>query len=307
MTLNRLALAALALVLTVASCKKDNDFVENKVPVADAGPSATVSTTDSAVVTGKGTDADGNVVAYLWSQVSGPVNANIVNPGSAATTIKFNTSGSYVFQLMVTDNKGATGVDTMTIVYNGPKTLVLQPNNNAGEYQLVNLLGNDASGIAGNSIDADAWTSGGGTYNLRGILKFDLSSIPASATVKSATLYLYSAINPATGNMVDANYGSANTALLQQITAPWTTSSINWFNPPAVNTGTQITVAQAPQGQLDLALDVKSHVATMVSNNANYGWMLRLQTENYYNSRIFVSSRNQAYPDKHPKLVVVYQ
>jgi hypothetical protein len=309
MTRNRYALAALALFLSVASCKKDNDFVENKVPVADAGPSTTI-TIDSAVVTGTGTDADGKVVAYLWSQVSGPIASTIINPGAAITTIKFSKSGSYLFQLMVTDDKGATGVDTMMVTVNqptGPKTLTLQPTNNPTEYEVVILNGSDASGIAVSSLDADAWTASSNVYNLRTLLKFDISSIPANATITSATLYLYSNPKPNTGNQVDANFGTANAALLQMVTAPWSVGSVSWFNQPTVNTANQITLNQAPQGMLDLTIDVKTHVASMVSAGTNYGWMLRLQNETYYNSRIFVSSRNSTYPDKHPKLVVVYQ
>lgn len=75
------SLAIIAMITSVVSCQKNNDFVENKVPVADAGPSKTITLPDSVVVTGTGTDADGKVVAYLWSQVSGPASSNIVNPG----------------------------------------------------------------------------------------------------------------------------------------------------------------------------------------------------------------------------------
>ncbi|HMH33753.1 MAG TPA: hypothetical protein VK543_12025 [Puia sp.] len=41
-------------------------------------------------------------------------------------------SGSYVYQLMVTDNQGATGIDTMTIKVNPAiiDTVTFQPSNN---------------------------------------------------------------------------------------------------------------------------------------------------------------------------------
>ena len=310
MTPSRYALAACVLFLSVASCKKDDDFVENKVPVAEAGSPKNITLPDSAVVTGSGSDADGKVVAYLWSQVSGPATSSIVNPGSTSTVIKFNTAGNYLFQLMVTDDKGATGVDTVSVVVKPdptPKTLTAQPTNNPTEIELVSLNGVDQSGYPPISIEADAWTSNGNPYNLRTLLKFDLSSIPASATIKSAKLYLYSNPTPGTGNMVDANYGSSNAMLIQQVTSAWTYPGVTFYNLPSVSTANQIVIAQAPQGKLDLTVDVTSMVGSMVNTSANYGFYLKLQNEVSLNSRIFVSSRNTTYLDKHPKLEVTYQ
>ncbi len=302
------SLVALSVLLLIVSCQKDNDFVENKVPVAEAGASKTVLMTDSVVVSGTGSDEDGTVVAYLWSQVAGPAASTIVSPGSATTAVKFAVKGNYIFQLMVTDNKGATGVDTVAITVNQATngTLTLQPFNNPTEYTVAVLNGSDASGFTITSLEADAWTSGG-AYNLRGLLKFDLSSIPTNATIKSAQLYLYSNPKPNTGNQIDANFGTANALWLQQVTSSWSTSTVSWFNQPPVSSGTQINIAHTNQTMQDLSIDVTAHVASMVNNNANYGWLLRLQNEVTYNSRIFVSSRNTAYPDKRPKLVVVYE
>jgi len=307
-----LTLLILAFVVSVIGCKKDDDVDAplNKVPAVDAGLMKNINLPDSVVLTGSASDTDGHVVAYLWSEVSGPAQAYIITPGSAKTTIKFDTKGTYLFQLMATDDKGATGVDTVSVIVNPAvvKTLTLQPTNNPGEYELVNNNGSDISNFAiGGGIEATTWTINYNPVYLRALLKFDLSSIPATATIKSANLYLYSHPTPNDGNLTDANFGTANTMLIQQVTSSWTTSGLTWFNQPTAATSNQITVAQAPQGQLDLNVDVTAQVTAMLSTNANYGWLLRLQTENYYNSRQFVASRNTTYPDKHPKLVVYYQ
>ena len=75
------------LTIIFSSCQKD-DFIENKVPKADAGPSKIITLPiNSLTLTGSGTDTDGQVVAYLWSQVSGTEATIIFNPGSAATDI----------------------------------------------------------------------------------------------------------------------------------------------------------------------------------------------------------------------------
>lgn len=73
----------LLLSVFINSCKKDD---VNKVPLADAGVSQSIQLpTNSAIVTGTGSDADGKVVGYLWSEVSGPNAVTIVNPGSPTT------------------------------------------------------------------------------------------------------------------------------------------------------------------------------------------------------------------------------
>ena len=310
MTRSHVILLCISLLLTVVGCKKD-DLVPNKVPVVNAGPSKTVTLPDSVVLTGSASDSDGHVVAYLWSQISGPDEALIINPGSATTTIKFDTKGSYVFQLMATDEKGATGVDTVSVTVlpnpNNLKTLTQQPSNNNGEYELVYWNGQNQSGTPSNSLDADWWTGQGYPYWFRFMVKFDLSSIPANAIIKSANLYLYSHPNPSTGNFIDANFGTTNALLVQQVSSNWSPSTTTWFNQPAGISSNQVVVPQAPQGQLDINIDVTSQVASMVSTNANYGWLFKLQTEQIYNCRIFVSSFNANYPDKHPKLVITYQ
>lgn len=282
----------------------------NKVPVANAGPNKTITLPDSAVVTGTGTDADGKVVAYLWSQVSGPASSTIVNPGYPSTSIQFSVAGSYIFQLLVVDDKGATGVDTMSVLVKpavGQQTLTLQPFNNPTEYTLAELGGSNVSGYAPVSFEADAWTSNGSSYNFRSIVKFDFSSIPANATIKSATLYLYSNPTPTTGDQINANSGPTNACYLQQVTSAWSIPAIGWYNQPTLATNNQISIPHTTLSKLDLNLDVTAMVASMVNNNANYGFFLRLQNEVTYNSRIFVSSRNTTYPDKRPKIVITYQ
>lgn len=283
----------------------------NKVPVANAGPNKIITLPDSAVVTGTGTDVDGKVVAYLWSQVSGPAPSTIVNPGYPSTSFQFSVAGSYIFQLLVVDDKGATGVDTMSVLVKpavGQQTLTLQPYDNRTEYQVVTLNGSDVSGWGPSSFDVVAWTSSGNPYNFRSLLKFDFSSIPASATIQSAHVFLYSHPTPTPGgNFVDANSGSTNAFLVQQITTPWTTSTATWANQPSVSTSNQIVVPHTNQTSLDVDIDVTAMVASMVNNNTNYGFFFRLQNEVIYNIRSFVSSRNTTYPGKRPKIVITYQ
>lgn len=71
--------------------------------------------TDSVVLNGSGsTDPDGSIVKYEWTQVSGNATA-ILNANNVKATVKFTIDGTYVYQLTVTDNQGATGSAQTTV------------------------------------------------------------------------------------------------------------------------------------------------------------------------------------------------
>jgi hypothetical protein len=311
--MTRLKLSAVIVCLSTilfAACKKD--VVEfNKVPAVDAGTHQTITgDVDSVTLSGSASDSDGYVVAYLWSQVSGPVPATIATPGSATTTITNMINGNYVFQLMATDNDGATGVDTVSVKIDRPTehTVIIQPSNNAGEFLLgIRTGAGDQSGPGATDYVLAAWTVNGDPVTIRELLKFDMSSIPANATIKSANLYLYSYPPPTlNGNFTDANFGTNNAFFIQQVTANWTPGTANWSNQPATTTANQILVPHTAQSMLDLNIDVKAMVSSMVATN-NYGFLMKLQNENYYTSRIFVGSRSPNLQAKYPKLVVVFE
>ncbi len=93
--------------------------VDNQSPVANAGPNQTVN--ERVVVRLKGnnsSDPDGSVVAYSWSQISGPsvylsnasqIEANFTSPN-------VDPSGeTLIFQLVVTDNKGLQATDSCSV------------------------------------------------------------------------------------------------------------------------------------------------------------------------------------------------
>jgi len=307
------------LILCISACTKDNDpapppdidapDIDNKVPLAHAGLHHELTLpTDTVYVIGSGTDSDGVISAYLWSQISGPSDSRIQNPGASTTQIKFDQSGSYLFQLMVVDNGGATGVDTVSVLVNPnpkPDTLSVQLSNHGIEVHIWVNPNMDQSWPGSPEISADAWTDNGENVFVRAALGFDLSSIPKSATIISATLSLYSSHTPSNGNLVDANYGSNNSMVLQEISQSWVAANVHWNSQPSTTTTNQILIPSTNQSFLDLSLDVKANIIDMVQNN-NYGFLIKLQNEVNYNSRIFCSS---FYPDasRHPKLVVVYK
>ena len=185
--------------------------------------------------------------------------------------------------------------------------LMLQPNQNPTEVHIYGN-GNELDGTDPNApeIGATSWTDHGVRIGMRALLKFDLSSIPANATIASAKLTLYSNPTPLNGDQIHPNSGPDNTMLIQQVTSMWDPGTVRWNNQPATTTNNEIVIPHTDQSFLDLVdVDVSQLVNSMVSTNSNNGFFLRLQTENIYNSRIFCSSK---YSDstKHPKLSISY-
>ena len=308
------------LVLSIVffgSCQNETAQIINAInkpsPKANAGPSRTVFLpVNTATLNGSGTSQNGPIVGYLWSLVSGPNLPNISTPSSPATSITNLIAGNYLFQFAIMDSAGLTGIDTASILVipaTPPPppvqlTLSLQPANNPLELNFA-VNGNNNVSAQDIDLDAEAWTAGGNPFFIRGAFKFDLSSIPATATIVSAKLSLYSNPTPINGDQVNANSGSNNSMWIRRLTSPFTSTS-TWGSQPATETTTQILIPHTGSSVLDLVdVDVKNIVVSMHSNGNN-GFMIGLQNEVPFNVRQFASSRNNS-TTKRPKLVVVYQ
>ena len=103
-----------------------NGNVTNMPPKANAGPDQTiVLPVDSVSLSGTATDSDGTVAKYIWTKISGPIEYTIVAGSSLNTAVNDLLQGVYKFELKVTDNAGATSVDTVQITV---KPAVAPPN-----------------------------------------------------------------------------------------------------------------------------------------------------------------------------------
>jgi len=97
----------------------------NVLPVANAGANITISRTPGTVnLSGAlSSDADGNIVRYIWRKVSGPATGNIITPVSTTgltSIINLTTVGNYVFELKVVDDRASVAVSNVTVtVING--------------------------------------------------------------------------------------------------------------------------------------------------------------------------------------------
>lgn len=94
----------------------------NQAPVVTTGSAQTITLPISAVtLSGSAIDADGTVVSYLWTKVSG-TGGVIANPSATSTSVTGLTAGSYVFNLRATDNGGASGNKTVSVTVNSGST-----------------------------------------------------------------------------------------------------------------------------------------------------------------------------------------
>lgn len=140
--------------------------VNNPVPpVANAGPNQTITLpTSSTTLSGSGTDADGTIARYGWTQTAGPTTATIASPATASTLVSALVAGTYTFRLTVTDNSDRTGTDDVNVL--------VQPGNvapvaNAGANQTITLPTSSVS-LSGSASTDDVgiatytWTKVGG-------------------------------------------------------------------------------------------------------------------------------------------------
>lgn len=95
----------------------------NKKPVARVDNSKVTRLPENSVFVNGGSsyDPDGRIVQYFWRKLSGPASYYISNTDYRRTKISDLTAGTYIFQLKVTDNKGATDVAHVRVVVHPKK------------------------------------------------------------------------------------------------------------------------------------------------------------------------------------------
>ena len=176
------------LTVTDNSGAIDNDTMQvnvnaatNQLPTANAGADISITLpANTIVLSGSGSDADGNIASYAWIKISGPAAGTLTNANTANPTANGLVQGIYQYQLTVTDNLGATGRDTMRVIVNAP--LNIAPTANAGADKTLMLPANSTT-IDGSGNDPDG-------------------TIASYAWVKIA--------GPATGTLSNANAATAS-------------------------------------------------------------------------------------------------
>ncbi len=161
--------------------------IPNVAPIAEAGNPATITLpTNSLTLTGSATDADGTVVSFAWTKISGPTQGTIKSPSNTQTLVNNLVQGTYKFQLQVTDNQGALGKDTVAVVVNAAPPPNQPPIADAGNDAVLTLPTNSLS-VTGSATDADGTIASYSWSKIAGPSQFNIGS-PASATTTITNL-----------------------------------------------------------------------------------------------------------------------
>lgn len=132
----------------------------------------------------------------------------------------------------------------------------------------------------------------------RGLLRFDLSAIPANATITSATLYLYE---------LDDRAGVV--AQLYRVTTPWTESTATW-NSPWITPGGDFSTDSYSSFLVDhkncmASINLAALVQDWVSQKyPNYGFMIYMTGQNHKFE--FVSKEEDGNLEQRPRLSISY-
>lgn len=192
----------------------------NTLPRADAGNAVTISTNPgSTVLNGsRSTDADGNIVRYVWRKISGPDNVQIQSPVSAdgkTNVTGLTSTGIYGFELKVVDNRAAIALDTVLVTVAANAIL---PNNPpvaiAGAAQTSNT--GSTTLIGSNSYDPDGIITNYNWEKISGPAQFQLSSTSAAdPIVQNLTSGTYQFVLTATDNLgaIDRDTVTINTTI----------------------------------------------------------------------------------------------
>jgi gliding motility-associated-like protein len=181
--------------------------------------------------------------------------------------------------------------------------LSLQPDSIEGKDAEIVDWAPDGAHPSTAKLHARAWTFSSDPVIVRGLLSFDLASIPTGTIIDSARLSLYSYISDIGGH---STLSGSNASLLQRITTDWP-ETVTWNTRPLTTTQNEVTLpASTIAVQHYPNIDVTALLQDMVDEpDSSFGFLLKLITEEYYRAMIFASSDN---PDStlHPKLDVYY-
>ncbi len=88
----------------------------NSAPTVSLGADKSIQLpVNSTTLTATAIDPDGTIASYTWTQVSGPNAATFVNSSTSSKTFSNLIQGSYSFRVVVLDNSGGSGQDTINL------------------------------------------------------------------------------------------------------------------------------------------------------------------------------------------------
>lgn len=194
----------------------------------------------------------------------------------------------------------------LTYKSNSQTTLTLNASKDAaiGYHDGANTANNNYGFATQNAAYCIPASAAAGVNMNRALIDFNLSAIPAGATIISANLNLY-AFGPL--GSLPGHSGSNNAAYLERITQNWFENTATWNSQPASTTQNQVILNQSTSAtQNYLNINVTSLVQDMMNNpTTSFGFKLKLISENVTNSLAF-ASKDHSNPNLFPTLTITY-
>ncbi len=269
---------------------------------ANTPPSALIAgvKNGSANITGSTVSLDGSgstdnvhISYYVWTQVSGPGTSTISIPSGKTVNVSGLKTGTYVFQLRVTDNGWLSDSTKYTLNVN---TAAVHPVDSAGPAQTITLPTNSVSlaGTAsetGGKITATKWTqvSGPSTATfanaaslsttagslIHGAYVFELTATDASGATATSTVHI--TVNAAgttePAPTVSAGANQTITLPVSSVTLTATASETNgtiasyaWTQTSGPNTSGILSKTQASTAVDNLVQGVYTFKVTVTGN-----------------------------------------
>ena len=135
-------------------------------------------------------------------------------------------------------------------------------------------------------------------YDRRSLVQFDLSSVPAEATIQEANLMLYMSTAPSTSRTYEA----------YPVTSEWTEASVKWNNQPSIAASPTDSTGTGTTSGVWLSWDITANVKAWHSGSEpNFGTLIKDAQEgssiNYVGT---FYSKEYATASLRPKLEVTY-
>ena len=196
------------------------------------------------------------------------------------------------------DNTDTSLAPGLTITYTPPDTLTcieLQPGPVEGKDVIVTTQAPGTNYETHPDFEANTWTCSSVLCLGRSFIQFDLSSIPSSAHIDSAFLFLYADSLNVNGILGQPTYGSDNAGVLRLVTQSWNETTITWNTQPTFSMQDEVVLPQSTSTMQDYILDIKNIVQTSVQYpTTSFGFMMmELNETTWYNSLTFGSSDGQ--------------
>ncbi|RAW00416.1 PKD domain-containing protein [Pseudochryseolinea flava] len=195
----------------------------NLLPQANAGEDVSISLPTNYVgLEGSGADADGTIVSYEWSVVSGPGSSTIDQTWKARVSVNNLAEGVHEFKLTVGDNEGATAFDIVKVTVMPNEA----PTANAGNDQTITLPTSSAllKGIGEDTgtIESYEWTLVSGpnepTFSTQGSAEVTVTNLVAGTYVFKFSVHDLGGLTATDEMTVVVVPAAVNLALLKTVT-----------------------------------------------------------------------------------------